>query len=462
MFKGTLIVSHDRGQNLSSHFDPIALCRSLAKPFNSGHLWIKGEAAQWHVSLIQGRLQYAVHSAQTLETLEYHALKLNLDAVVQALHSITQAELQRLSHQPRASRAGWLSHVVDWLFQRHALTENELRQFTAALSEDALEPMLWLTSGTARWELSESTEGIHAQADVMPHLGPVVQSLEQRLQTWQRLRPLIRSPYEQPYCPNIELLKRPVPGGVLSQEILSQLVQLMRNVSIRRLSLVLKQDDIRVAQLLYPYLQYRVLALDPPAPPAHQLPLIPIHRVTPASRIAIPASIASSESASASDPTSASALRDSRQTRASGAGDSQNPEVVQTERKKIHKIVCIDDSPAMLNTIQRYLGTQNFDVVTVENPMESLTALFEMKPNLILMDVSMPGINGNRLCQILRRSDVFKNLPIIMVSGNTGKLDKAKAEAAGATDYLTKPFSREDLLAMIQMHLSEASAFSSS
>ena len=107
----------------------------------------------------------------------------------------------------------------------------------------------------------------------------------------------------------------------------------------------------------------------------------------------------------------------------------------------------------MLNTIRQYLGHEQFDVVTVENPMESLTALFGMKPDLILMDVSMPGINGNRLCQILRRSDVFKQLPIIMVSGNTGTLDRAKAQASGATDYLTKPFSREELLAIVQTHL---------
>lgn len=120
---------------------------------------------------------------------------------------------------------------------------------------------------------------------------------------------------------------------------------------------------------------------------------------------------------------------------------------------KRYKVVCIDDSPTVLDTIQRHLGSDRFEIATVENPMASLSALFDLKPDLILMDVSMPGIDGNRLCTILKRSSVFTDVPIIMVSGNTGLLDKEKAKAAGATDYLTKPFSKEELLAMVEGHL---------
>jgi two-component system, chemotaxis family, response regulator PixG len=75
------------------------------------------------------------------------------------------------------------------------------------------------------------------------------------------------------------------------------------------------------------------------------------------------------------------------------------------------------------------------------------------------MDVSMPGIDGNRLCQILKRSSVFTNVPIVMVSGNTGLLDKEKAKAAGATDYLTKPFSQDELLALVNQYLAQTPAY---
>lgn len=107
----------------------------------------------------------------------------------------------------------------------------------------------------------------------------------------------------------------------------------------------------------------------------------------------------------------------------------------------------------MLEMLEHYLEDECFDVTTVANPMQSIPALFAAHPDLVLMDVSMPGINGNRLCQILKRSSAFKTTPIIMVSGNTGVLDKTKAKAMGATDYLPKPFSKETLLDLISHYL---------
>ena len=419
---------------MSNSFNPVATCRDLAKPFNTGHLQVISNGVTWTVSLIQGRLQYAVNSIQSLETLEYHLLKLGCDAAVQTLRNISQGDLEQFSVQPDASRSGWLSKVAEWLFAKEVLTEAQLSALTLDMSKDALESMMWLTSGSWNWTLSESTQGFHSQANDLLDFPTLINELEQSTQAWQQLRPLITSPYQQPYCQNMALLSQPVKGGMLSGEILSTLVKLMQGASIRKLSVFLKQEPFKVAQLLYPYLAHRVLLLQPPNAPHNQFPSIPP---------------SATELASARTPLTvgraSAAPAPVRQT----AAPSATP--VSTASRK--KIVCIDDSPAMLDTIERYLGAENFEVITVENPMESLTALFGMKPDLILMDVSMPGINGNRLCQILRRSAIFKEMPIIMVSGNTGALDKAKAQASGATDYLTKPFSKEDLLAIVDTHL---------
>ena len=85
--------------------------------------------------------------------------------------------------------------------------------------------------------------------------------------------------------------------------------------------------------------------------------------------------------------------------------------------------------------------------------MLSLGVLFSAKPDLILMDFSMPGINGYKLCSILRKSHVFQTTPIIMVSGNLNLVDDNKWQTSGITDYLPKPFDREDLIKMIERHL---------
>jgi two-component system, chemotaxis family, response regulator PixG len=76
------------------------------------------------------------------------------------------------------------------------------------------------------------------------------------------------------------------------------------------------------------------------------------------------------------------------------------------------------------------------------------------KPDLILLDVGMPNLDGYELCRLLRRHPTFKNLPIIMVTGHTGFLDRAKAKLVGSSGYLTKPFNQSDLLKIIFQHLS--------
>ena len=75
------------------------------------------------------------------------------------------------------------------------------------------------------------------------------------------------------------------------------------------------------------------------------------------------------------------------------------------------------------------------------------------KPDLILLDLHMEGIDGYELCRIIRNNSMFKKTPIIMVTGSKGIVDKVKARLVGASGYLTKPFTRADLLKMVFMHL---------
>ncbi|MEL7245279.1 MAG: response regulator, partial [Cyanobacteria bacterium J06573_2] len=73
--------------------------------------------------------------------------------------------------------------------------------------------------------------------------------------------------------------------------------------------------------------------------------------------------------------------------------------------------------------------------------------------DLILLDLNMEGIDGYELCRIIRNNSKFKNTPIVMVTGSKGFVDKVKARLVGASGYLTKPFTRADLLKMVFMHL---------
>jgi twitching motility two-component system response regulator PilG len=125
----------------------------------------------------------------------------------------------------------------------------------------------------------------------------------------------------------------------------------------------------------------------------------------------------------------------------------------KTERKQ-WKIVCIDDSPTILNEISRFLDRDEFSVFPIEEPLKALMKIIRIQPDLILLDVGMPNIDGYKLCSLIRKYSAFKDTPIIMVTGNKGLIDRAKARMAGATDYMTKPFSQSDLLNIVFQYLS--------
>jgi twitching motility two-component system response regulator PilG len=76
-----------------------------------------------------------------------------------------------------------------------------------------------------------------------------------------------------------------------------------------------------------------------------------------------------------------------------------------------------------------------------------------IRPDLILLDIGMPNVDGYQLCSLIRKSSSMKDIPIVMVTGNKGLIDRARARLAGATDYLTKPFVQTDLLKMMMRHL---------
>ena len=131
--------------------------------------------------------------------------------------------------------------------------------------------------------------------------------------------------------------------------------------------------------------------------------------------------------------------------------DSNHPKLL---KKNLYTVACIDDSVTVLNSIKHFLDKNTFSVVTINDPVKALMLILRSKPDLILLDVEMPNLDGYELCSLLRKHSSFKDLPIIMVTGRTGFIDRAKAKLVRASGYLTKPFTQSDLLKAIFKHIS--------
>lgn len=142
------------------------------------------------------------------------------------------------------------------------------------------------------------------------------------------------------------------------------------------------------------------------------------------------------------------------QSQSSQRQTAQNQQTPLLSTSKTYTIACIDDSPTVLQAINAFLDDKSFSVVLISDPVKALMQIIRSKPDLILLDVTMPSLDGYELCSLLRKHPSFRNTPIIMVTGNTGFIDRAKAKLVGASGYLTKPFTQPDLIKIIFKHLS--------
>jgi two-component system, chemotaxis family, response regulator PixG len=400
---------------MMNSIDLVRLLQDAAVSERSGELRISNNGVTWRLYLTGTQLHYADHSLQTLETLEQFVQQFGFESALPVRQKLNQSNPT-------------IDVAIQQLQEQNYLTAEQAGQLFTAITEEAIELLSWLPQAESHWNEQSLPYVFYNIGSAWPVL---IERMNQRCDTWKSLIPEIASPYQCPRCDNLIKLRESTSYGMLPMATLEMMVKLMQGVSLRQLAFLLRQDVLKLCQLLQPYIKHGALRLEGIQSGFTQLPNIPGAIL--------------------------SGYTTNTYSRNTYSRESISLSLNQPAAAKVYKVVCIDDSPTVLDTIQRYLGTDRFEVATVEDPMASLSALFDMKPDLILMDVSMPGIDGNRLCQILKRSSVFTNVPIIMVSGNTGMLDKEKARAAGATDYLTKPFTREELLALVEKHLSPVS-----
>ncbi len=117
----------------------------------------------------------------------------------------------------------------------------------------------------------------------------------------------------------------------------------------------------------------------------------------------------------------------------------------------------------MQKTIQRILEN-HYRVILADNALDALSTIYHESINVVLLDVSMPDIDGLEMCRTVRSLPQFQDLPIIMLTARDKAFDKVKGHLAGATEYLTKPFDGEQLLAIVGQytHQDQPQASSSS
>ena len=117
------------------------------------------------------------------------------------------------------------------------------------------------------------------------------------------------------------------------------------------------------------------------------------------------------------------------------------------------KVMVIDHSKTIRRTAETLLRKEGCEVVTATDGFEALAKISDQQPQIIFVDIMMPRLDGYQTCALIKNNQMFKGTPVIMLSSKDGLFDKARGRIVGSEQYLTKPFTREELLGAIRRHV---------
>jgi twitching motility two-component system response regulator PilG len=448
---------------------PAGLLRQLSNCYETTCLQAFSNSVSWLIYIEQGKIIYATHSVEPFDRLERQMRRLHqqiplVDNEVRVqMRLVFEAEdHDHFPNQPPEYEA------INWLVTEQHLLPTQATLLIQELVKEVIEWFILIKTGT--YELAEPIHGLTkiCQLDI----NTIIEECQNQLQNWRYLGRYISSPYQRPY-----LLVSSKFQDKRLPPLKENITNWMKGFSLRHLAIIMNQDELQLALSLYPYIVKGSIVLHEPDPPFDKLPktngsLLPFSEDSTES---VKEKLFISDVALSKDPPPETLIisennvavqqlvtdiadlpPDDLQPETVDSNidaDSQKVKVNPRTTQKTYKIISVDDSPTILKEISRYLEDENFTLVTINEPVKAVMSIIRHKPDLILLDLNMAGIDGYELCRIIRNNSLFKNIPIIFVTSNKGIIDKVKARFVGASGYLTKPFTRAELLKMIFMHL---------
>jgi twitching motility two-component system response regulator PilG len=448
---------------------PPALLRQLTNCYETTCLQAFSNSVSWVIYIEQGKIIYATHSVEPFDRLERQMRRLNqhiplVDNEVRVQMRLV-FEPEDNHHLPNQAPE---YEAINWLITEQHLLPSQATLLIQELVKEVIESFILIKTGT--YELTEPINGFTKICKL--DIDPIIEQCQNQLQNWRYLGRYISSPYQRPYLlVSSKFYDKRLPP------LQENITNWMKGFSLRHLAIIMNQDELQLALSLYPYIVKGSIVLHEPDPPFDKLPKtcgssslffedstelirgeLFVSDVAPSTNISQETSIISQENVEFPQlvPDTAELQPDdfSPEVVDSQIGDdSQKVNVNTITTQKAYKIISVDDSPTILKEISRYLEDENFTLVTINEPVKAVMSIIRHKPDLILLDLNMAGIDGYELCRIIRNNSMFKTIPIIFVTSNKGIIDKVKARFVGASGYLTKPFTRAELLKMIFMHL---------
>jgi len=286
------------------------------------------------------------------------------------------------------------------LLEQHRLTPAQGRCIIQNMVHETLFDLLSLHQGSFIFEVSPALSPQLMTLEIAPLLAKIMK----QVQEWKQFHTYIQSPDQ---CPLV------ADGGSLQQRLSKSTFSTLNQyadgkTSIRQIARYLNRDILTVARAIYPYVQAGAIQLTDPTAEGEDL---------------------------------------------GGFKSGRSREFGLSQVLKPPHVVCIDDGRTIRETVEQILRHHDYEATAIENPLEALSLVFKLKPDLILCDIAMPELDGYEICAMLRKATAFRQVPIVMLTGKDGFIDRVRARMVGATDYLTKPFGESELLMLVEKYI---------
>ncbi len=276
------------------------------------------------------------------------------------------------------------------LLENRTLTPAQGRSIIQSMVHETLFDLLSLHQGGFIFEVSPA---LSPQLTTL-EIGPLVVKIMKQVQQWKQFHPQIQSPDQCPAIAHPSQLR-----STIKESTFQTLTTWMDSkTSIRQIARYLNRDILTVTRVIYPYVQQGL-----------------VHLLNPSPEFTLKSEL--------------------------------------TRPNRVPRVVCIDDGITIRQTVEGILHEHGYEVSAIGNPLKALSLVFQLQPDLILCDISMPELDGYEISAMLRKSTAFRQTPIVMLTGREGFIDRVKARMVGATDYLTKPFGEQELLTLVEKYV---------
>jgi two-component system, chemotaxis family, response regulator PixG len=375
-----------------------------------GKLIFEGSAPQKHWSLYfhLGRLIYATGGAHPVRRFHRH-IKVALptfefDKASQVLAKSSLADIQKIS---------WDYELLRLWRDQALITRDQAQQIANSCLQEII---LDIMQSGRRSEIVPCDLGFKSLFLALNDPIPFVSSVHPIWQRWEQANLVPYNFDDAPMILKPEELRQKTSEGVYSS--LSKLLN--GEHTLRDLATLRKRDVVDITTSIYPYLKETFITLKP-------IPDRPMPKVV---------------------TDMLATLVQSKESR------TKPPELPTPTKGNKPLIACVDDSPLVCQTMERIFRGAGYSYLGIQDSLRAVPQLLIHKPALIFLDLVMPSTNGYEVCSQLRKTSIFKETPIVILTGNDGIVDRVRAKVVGATDFLGKPVDGETVLAVTEQCLS--------